>query len=193
MRNGKKIVALLGLLAAAAAGPAAAQDKGLYVGAQAGIGQWQESCENRAGVCDDKDGAFRGFLGYQVNRWFAVEGGYADFGSIKITDAPLGTLDLEGRGYAFDLLAVFTIPLADRLSLLGKAGAYRARVSADERVSGASSGQTSAGFAYGFGLGYDIGKLGLRAEFLRYDNIGGDRTGTDNILVYTLGLLFRFY
>ena len=191
MTNGKKIVALLGFLAAAAAGPAAAQDKGLYVGASAGVVQYQTACDNRIGVCDDKDGGFRGYLGYQVNRWFGVEGAYANLGSVKLTEP--GISDTETRTEGFDLLAVFTIPLGERFSLLGKAGAYRMRADTENRVANTSTGETSAGFAYGLGLGYDIGKLGIRGEFLRYDNVGGARVGEDSLFLLSLGLLFRFY
>jgi OmpA-OmpF porin, OOP family len=195
MTNGKKIVALIGLLAAAAAGPAAAQDRGVYVGAQAGVAQYQESCQAQPGVCDDKDGGARVFLGYQFNKYFALEGAYADAGSVKLSgnDPVFGPIDSEAQTYGFDLLGVFTIPLTERLSLLGKAGAFRFRATVDDRVTGASRGETSAGFAYGAGVGYDIGKLGIRAEFLRYDNVGGARAGEDNVMLYTLGLLFRFY
>jgi len=195
MTNGKKIVAILGLLAACAAAPAVAQDKGLYIGAQAGVAQYQESCQAQPGVCDDKDGTGRLFLGYQFNKYFALEGGYADAGNVQIagTDPVLGPIDRKAHTYGFDLLGVFTIPLADRLSLLAKAGAFRWRAEVDDRVTGERRGETSAGFAYGVGFGYDLGKLGIRAEFTRYDNVGGATAGEDNVMLYTLGLLYRFY
>lgn len=195
MTNGKKIVALLGFLAAAAAGPAAAQDRGLYVGAQAGVVQYHQTCNNLVVVCDDKDGGARGFVGYQFNKYWALEGAYANLGSAKLSGtgnsgAPVqGELAVEG----FDLLAVGTVPLTDRLSFLGKVGAYRMRANFEETTSGTNSGETSAGFAYGLGLGYDLGKLGIRAEFLRYDNVGGARAGEDSLFLMSLGLLFRFY
>jgi OOP family OmpA-OmpF porin len=195
MTNGKKIVALLGFLAAAAAGPAAAQHSGLYVGAQAGVVQYQQTCDNLVVVCDDKDGGARVFLGYQFNKHWALEGAWANLGSAKLagtgnSGAPLqGELAVEG----FDLLAVGTLPLTTRLSLLGKVGAYRMRADFVETTSGADSGETSAGFAYGLGLGYDLGKLGIRAEFLRYENVGGARVAEDSLFLMSLGLLFRFY
>ena len=195
MTNGKKIVVLLGFLAAAGAGPAAAQDRGLYVGAQAGVVQYHQTCNNLVVVCDDKDGGARGFLGYQINKYWALEGAYANLGAAKLSGtgnsgAPVqGELAVEG----FDLLAVGTVPLTDRLSFLGKLGAYRMRANFEETVSGTNSGETSAGFAYGLGLGYDLGKLGIRAEFLRYDNVGGARAGEDSLFLMSLGLLFRFY
>lgn len=191
MTNGKKIVALLGFLAAAAAaGPVAAQHSGLYVGAQAGVVQWQTACDNRAGVCDDKDGGGRVFLGYQFNRYVALEGAYANLGNVKLTGPGV---DTETKAEGFDLLGVFTVPLTDRFSLLGKAGAYRLRAATEDPVNGINTGETSSGFAYGLGVGYDMGKLGIRGEFLRYDNVGGARVGEDSLFLLSLGVLFRFY
>jgi OmpA-OmpF porin, OOP family len=195
MTNGKKIVALLGFLAAGAAGPAAAQDKGLYVGAQAGVVQYQQTCDNLVVVCDDKDGGARVFLGYQFNKYWALEGAFADLGSAKLAGTGNSGLPVAGelRVEGFDLLAVGAYPLTDRLSFLGKVGAYRMRANFEEATSGINTGQTSAGFAYGLGLGYDIGKLGIRGEFLRYDNVGGASVGEDSLFLLSLGLLFRFY
>lgn len=195
MTNGKKIVALLGFLAASAAGPAAAQDQGLYVGIQAGVVQYQQTCDDLVVVCDDKDGGGRGFIGYQFNKYWALEGAYANLGAAKLagtgnTGLPVqGELEVEG----FDLLAVATVPLTTRLSFLGKVGAYRMRANFKEVTSGTNTGETSAGFAYGLGLGYDLGKLGIRGEFLRYENVGGARVGEDSLFLLSLGLLFRFY
>lgn len=190
MTNGKKIVALLGFLAAAAAGPAAAQDKGVYVGAAAGVVQYQTYCDNRAGVCDDKDGGARVFLGYQFNKYVALEGAYAYMGSVNVAGPGV---DTETKTEGFDLLGVFTIPLTDRFSLLGKAGAYRMRATTEDPLNGINTGETSAGFAYGVGVGYDLGKLGIRGEFLRYDNVGGARVGEDSLFFLNVGVLFRFF
>jgi OmpA-OmpF porin, OOP family len=190
MTNGKKIVALLGFLAAAAAGPAAGQDRGIYVGAAGGVVQYQTACDDRAGVCDDKDGGFRGFVGYQFNKYFALEGAYANMGSVKLSGP---AVDTETKTEGFDLLGVFTIPLTDRFSLLGKAGAYRMRAATEDASNGVNTGETSAGFAYGVGAGYDMGKIGIRGEFLRYDNVGGARVGEDSLFFLNVGVLFRFY
>ena len=191
MTNGKKIVALLGFLAASAAGPAAAQDNGVYVGAAAGVVQYQTACDNRVGVCDDKDGGGRLFLGYQFNKYFALEGAYAYMGAVQVSEP--GLVDTETRVEGFDLLAVGIIPLTQRFSLYGKAGAYRMRAATEDQIAGTKTGETSAGFAYGLGVGYDLGKLGIRGEFLRYDNVGGARVGEDSLFFLNVGVLFRFF
>jgi OmpA-OmpF porin, OOP family len=195
MTNGKKIVALLSFLAAAAAGPAAAQNSGLYVGAQGGVVQYQQTCDNLVVVCDDKDGGVRVFLGYQFNKYWALEGAYADLGAAKLAGTGNSGLPVQGElaVSGFDLVAVGTIPLTDRLSFLGKLGAYRMRADFVETTSGTDTGETSAGFVYGLGLGYDMGKLGVRAEFTRYENVGGARVGEDSLFLLSLGVLFRFY
>ena len=128
--------------------------------------------------------------GYQFNKYVALEGAYAYMGSVNVAGPGV---DTETKTEGFDLLGVFTIPLTDRFSLLGKAGAYRMRATTEDPLNGINTGETSAGFAYGVGVGYDLGKLGIRGEFLRYDNVGGARVGEDSLFFLNVGVLFRFF
>lgn len=188
-------MAAVGIAAAAAAGPVAAQEKGIYLGGSFGIAQYQESCESLTVRCDDKDSAWRVFAGYQFNRWVAIEAAWADMGSIKFEGDPAGTFNQETDVYGADLVAVLSWPILDNLSLFGKAGGYRMRVASDIMTAGvpSSRGETSGGLTYGLGAEFRIGgRLGIRAEFQRYDNVGGDRAGIDNVIFYSAGLLYRF-
>jgi OOP family OmpA-OmpF porin len=191
-KNGWLVLA--GVLAAAAAGPAMAHEPGLYLGGAAGVTQYQESCGPGAEVtvpCDDNDEGWRLFAGYQVNSWFAVEGGYADLGTLR---AQGGTFTQDTESTGFDLVGVFSWQVVNRLYLFGKLGAYRVRVTSDISDAGATEhrGETSAGFAYGLGAEYTLGPIGVRGEFVRYDNAGGQRVGLDNIIFYNASLLWRF-
>ena len=189
---------VLGLLAAAAAGPAAAQDPGIYLGGSVGYSQFKDSCKDLIAPCDGNDTAWRVFGGYQFNSWWAVELGYGDLGAATIEGIALtGTFGNERIAVeeAWDLTAVFLIPVTTRLSALGRVGMYRARTTIDTNVSGippAHEAGTNSGFSYGAGAEYRLGSLGLRAEWQRYENVGVASTGEDDIDVFSLGLLWRF-
>lgn len=191
MKKSRWMLAILGLLALA--GPVAAQDRGLYLGGSFGQAEYADTCDNvtTATACRDHDESWRLFGGYRFNRTVAVELGFADLGNVTAV-TPTGVRDVETRSW--DLAAVLSIPIVNRLSAFGKLGAYRARTSA-KLISGTATpqaGESNSGFTYGAGLGFDLGPLGLRAEWQRYDNAGGGTTGEDTIDLFSLGALFRF-
>jgi OOP family OmpA-OmpF porin len=198
MKKSKPILAALALAAAAVAGPAAADDKGLYLGGSAGHVEYQETCTrlNLAAGCRDHDEGWRAFGGYRWNRNFALELGFADLGTASgFGDLGFGPITEEISVRAFDLVAVLSFQIANRLSLFGKLGGYRARTSHDI-VTGTGTlqgGDSDAGLTYGAGIGFDLGPLGLRLEWQRYDNVGGSTTaGEENIDFFSLGALIRF-
>jgi OOP family OmpA-OmpF porin len=186
----------LGLLAAVAAGPVAAQPTtGLYAGASIGYSQFKDICDVVvAGVsCDDNDTAWRAFGGYQFNEYVALEFGFANLGAATGSGAP-GSFSTEVKE-AFDLSALFTIPVATRLSLLFRLGAHRARTTVDQQVPGFEAlheAKTGSSFTLGAGVEYSLGKLGVRAEWQRYDNVATGTVAENDVDVLSLGLLFRF-
>ena len=181
------------LAGALVAAPAAAQDKGLYAGGSVGQAEYADTCDDFAGVssCKDHDTGWRAFAGYSYNRNFALELGYADLGEVTVASPGLAFV---AKATGFDLSALFSFGIADRLSLFGRVGGYRMRTQADFSVGGlpGNSGESNTGFTYGAGLEYQLAKLGLRAEWQRWDNAGGGTTGEDTIDLYSLGLLLRF-
>lgn len=200
MKKGGWLV-VLGLLAAAAAGPAAAQDPGIYLGGSAGYSQFKNTCKDLAVPCDANDSTWRVFGGYQFTRYWAVELGYGNLGEVNGA-GPLGPIFGGGQGSfqlaveeAWDLTAVFLIPVTNRLSALGRVGMYRTRTTLDVQQTGFApthDGGTNSGFSYGAGAEFRLGPIGLRAEWQRYENVGVPATGEDDIDVFSLGALWRF-
>lgn len=189
MKKGRWLV-VVGFLAAAAAGPAAAQ---LYVGGSLGFSQFKDICAIANVPCDDNDTAWRAFGGYQFNEYFALELGYGDLGAATGSGAPR-SFSVESKE-AWDLSGVFSFPVATRLSALLRLGAHRVRTTVDQQ--GPAFGtlheaKTGSGFSYGLGAEYSLGKLGVRAEWQRYDNVSGGTLGETDIDVISVGLLFRF-
>jgi OOP family OmpA-OmpF porin len=201
MKHGRSIAAILGLAAAAAASPAAAQDdRGLYLGASVGYAQYKDICKSALVPCDEKDTAWRGFVGYQFNRYVAAEFAYGHLGTVT-GEGPLpggqGKFEAEVDD-VFDLSAVLSVPVTNRLFALGRVGVYRARATVEMEgpfpgiVSPSHEAGTNSGFTYGAGAELRLGSFGVRAEWQRFDNVGVGSTGEDDVDVLSLGLLWRF-
>ena len=73
MKNTKAALAAIGILAAALAAPAAAQEAGWYAGGSIGYSQYKNICNRTNLPCDSTDVAWRGFGGRQFSRHFAAE------------------------------------------------------------------------------------------------------------------------
>jgi OmpA-OmpF porin, OOP family len=209
MKHGRLAVAILGLAAAAAATPAAAQGmdaSGIYLGGSLGRSQYKDTCKNLFIPCEAEDTAWRFFGGYQFNRNWALELGYGDFGEAQGT-GPIpagGNASMKVHSSAFDLTGLGSLYLTERLALFGRLGLYMGRTTRDVDFTAfpdTNDAKTNSGFTFGAGLAYNLGRLGVRAEWQRYDNIGtnqnsaiqGQPSGTDEIDFFSLGLLFRFF
>ncbi|RPE79697.1 outer membrane beta-barrel protein [Vulcaniibacterium tengchongense] len=150
---------LLAVLIGAAAFGAQAADRGFYAGA--GVGQSYVD----EGAYDDEDTAFSAFAGYQFNRYFGLEAGYADFG--KLEPRGLGT-DLEANSVY--LTAVGTVPFTEKFSGYAKAGWQRWDL--DRAIPSAVGNGDDSGSdpTYGIGLQYRFtDKVALRGEYSRFE------------------------
>src|SRR4030095_4152127 len=116
-----------GALAVSTAFPAWSQDKGVYLGASLGQVEHKEGCEGVTISCDQKDTSWRLFGGYQFNRHLAVELGYADLGGGKASGVQSGVkVNATAEVAAFDVSAVGSLPIFDKLFAYGRAGVYYA-------------------------------------------------------------------
>ncbi len=151
--------ALIAVLAGAAAFGAQAADKGFYAGA--GVGQSFVD----EGNYDDEDTAFSLFGGYQFNRYFGLEAGYAGFGKLE----PRGNgQDLEASSVY--LTAVGTVPITDNFSAYAKAGFQRWDLdSAIPSVVG-NADDSGTDPTYGVGVQYRFtDHVALRGEYSRFE------------------------
>lgn len=180
-------------IAALAAAPAFAQ--GLYVGGHFGQVRYANTCDEIGGsgvTCDDSDTGFRVLGGYQFTPHVAAEVAYTDLGELSAS-GPGGTASVEVS--AFEVVAVATMPVAERFSLYGKAGVYRGEV--DVRIDTVlltdSASESNTDLTFGAGVRFDFTQqASLRVEWQRYPDLGGDETGEDDVDFLSLGVLFRF-
>jgi len=170
-------------------------DTGWYLGAS--VGQSKARHVDCAGFdsCDSKAAAFGILGGYQINRNFAAELGYHDFGRVTFS-APGVSGNIKAS--AAELVGLGAYPFANRFSVYGKLGAYRAEAKLSASLAGSGSGSLkdrTTDLTFGFGARYDVTReTGVRAEWQRYKNVGGDDTGGKyDIDVISIGLIWRFH
>ena len=200
------------VLAAIASPCLMAQDSGWYIGGN--VGQSRAKIDDPRIIKslmgsgftvtsitdDDRKTGFKWFAGYQINKYFALEGGYFDlrkFGFVAAT-VPLGTLtgDIKLTGYNLDLVG--TVPLTDRFSAFARVGANNAQATDHfvgtgfVNVINPNPRKRDTNIKYGVGLQYAFNDaLAMRVEGERYrvNDAVGNRGDIDLI---SAGLIYRF-
>ena len=150
----------------------------------------------------DTDTAWKLLAGYQVNKYFGVEGGYGNLGQYNVNStvsapgAGVGTATWKANN-VWSLAGIGYIPIVDKLSAFGKVGFAYSKVSfnySDTVGDAISNSKSTTSPLYGVGMKYDFGNnVSVRGEFERYQNVGDSNiTGQSSINVFSLGLLYRF-
>ena len=100
-----------------------AADDGLYLGASIGSASLSEDFDGFD--VDSSSTAYRLQVGWQLNEYFSVEGGYQNFGRFEQSfDVSGEILDISLKADGFTLGATGSVPLSENFSLLGRAGAF---------------------------------------------------------------------
>jgi OOP family OmpA-OmpF porin len=147
---------------------------------------------------DERDTGYKLFGGYQFNRHVALEGGYFNLGrfGFQSTTVPTGTLNGQIKLQGLNLDLVGTLPIAGRLSALGRVGGQyadaRDRFSGTGAVSVLNPNPSKRAFNYKFGAGlqYEVtSSLLIRGEAERYrinDAVGNH----GDVNLYSVSLVF---
>lgn len=180
-------------------------DTGFY--ADIGVGQSKADLNDSSGfTVDDTDTSYSIGVGYNVNKYISVEGGYLKLGKVKISTSgtvsgtyygspfsATGTLSASAEVDGFYLGPVFRLPVSDKLEVFGRAGAYFWSVDTVASASGSLTyaGTTYTGGAtaqetdngtdayYGVGASYKINdRVSVGLDWTRFDI---DGTDVDNI------------
>ena len=136
-------------------------------------------------------------VGYQVDKNFAIEGGYIgsnneDYNASGGTLA--GPVSASAHVDGWDLKAVGILPLADQFSLLGKLGVAHVHESYNITGPGSSlSGNGSKTSAtYGIGAKYNFNNaVSVRIDVDSY-NVGS-AASYSRTSVWTIGLVYNFF
>jgi OOP family OmpA-OmpF porin len=198
VNKSRTVVATLGFAAAAAfAGSAFAQSQtqetGAYAGLAIGQAKAKDACSGVSsfGVsCDDKDTAWKVFGGYQFMRYLGAEAAYTDFGKAKASG---GGVTAEIKSHAWELVGVGSYPIGTSgFAPYVKLGFYRGEAKLSSNV-GVSGKGTDSDWTAGVGVRYDIVRnFAVRAEWQRYNGVGGGDVGKSDVDVLSIGALYKF-
>lgn len=155
---------------------------------------------------------FKAYGGYQFNKHFALEGGFADFNEATVSVSYLvppspGVTRTTAENDAWMLAAMGTLPVTENLSVFAKLGA--SQWSSNQRVSSTNVNAVppqlikTAGYPqtdtrsrgtdayYGLGVSYALlDFLALRAEWERFEM---DAPNIDHIDLMTAGVTLKFW
>lgn len=192
MTKAKGIFTVVGLALLLAVTPALAGE--FYVGGALGQASTDTGVNETPGVTvDDSSTGYKVFGGYNVMKYFSVEGAYVDGASVTMnaSDPTPFSTSLETSGFAFRAMGV--LPLREKLNLFADLGMYM--WNGDATVSdgnfSASGSTDGTDPVYGIGMGWQvIPKGNLRVEIERYDtSVEGQSMDTDMISV---GFAYKF-
>lgn len=149
---------------------------------------------------NERDLAYKIFGGRKFNRNFALEAGYFHLGTFgfEAMTSPTGTLDGSVKLRGFNIDAVGSIPLGEKLSGFGRLGLQYGEAKASFTGSGAvtvpdaSPSKRAGNYKAGLGLQYAFSDaLGFRGEWERY-RLNDAVSNRGDIDMLSLGLVFMF-
>jgi OOP family OmpA-OmpF porin len=205
----KKIKALLAFTAVCVSSLASAQ---WYVGGAVGISSTILSSGTISGAISttetkhQDDTGYKAQLGYQFNKYFALEGGYVNLGKFYTTTNGTFPGPATGSGSSeintdgWNLLAVGLLPVSKDFTLLGKIGVYASTTTRTSSTTGvvilrgpASISNSATDSTYGFGVQYDISKaLLVRGEAESFEHLSPNSAiSGGNVKLYSVSLIYK--
>ena len=175
-------VAILSVFAAA---PAFAAE-GFYIGGT--LGSARISNFGTAPLTKSSDTVYGGLAGYKFNDNFGVEASFTGIGKYS-------TATVSGKGDAFAIAAIGTLPITDAFSVYGKLGfgSSKTKVS-DPTLTTQGASRTAATF--GLGVQYNATpQIGVRLGVDRFGAAVKSNTGVTNNFnsnVWSAGVVYAF-
>jgi OOP family OmpA-OmpF porin len=160
-------------------------ESGFFVAGSIGKANLSEDFDDFS--VDTDSTAFRVTAGWRFNDYFAVEAGYNNFGNFEQTvDVDGVPTEVSLKADGFTLGGLGYVPLSDRFSLFGRAGAYF--WDGDAEINNVTAATPEdANFYFGAGVRFALSdKLSATLDGSRYDLDGASST------VLSVGLDIRF-
>lgn len=182
-----KKLALIAVVAALAV-PFAAQADGSYLGVNVGSAKQKVSVNGNSGSA--RDTAAKVYGGYNFDKNFGVEAGYADFGNAQKTLAD-GT-SFNAKSHAFYFAGTATAPINDQFAVFAKLGvtANRSKLSSS---SGGNTTKNNTDAMIGVGASYAINnQLSAVAEYENFGKVAKGNGGDIKAEMYSVGLRYKF-
>lgn len=152
---------------------------------------------------DDRDTAYRLFVGYRLHRFLASELGYTDLGQFGVVSnvIPAGTLEGRTRVNGAELSLLGLLPVGERVTAYVRGGVFEARTrtsysgSGSVRIlDGASATQHKASGLYGVGAMVQLmPRWDLRADWTTYRHLRDDSIASRfDARAWTFGVAYHF-
>ena len=176
-----------------------------YVGAGVGQGsyKWRNSPSGGTDVCgfafqincEDSPIGLKAFVGYNINGYLGIEGGYYNAGTVTLQQSipGLGTLERKLTLNGFSVSVVGTLPLGTAF-VSGRAGIAAATASRKDEFQGSSQlvERTKSQPILGVGAGVKVWRwLVVRLD---WDRVRGQTTANEKFEadLVTLNVMYRF-
>ncbi|MDI4636079.1 MULTISPECIES: porin family protein [Halomonadaceae] len=168
-----------GLCVSAPAVLAAPNTEGLYLGLGTGFSSLENDRDDvddfiESGAedfnVDDDDNVFKGFVGYELNPYFATELFYADLGRTRLEGNNVANTDLESNAYGVNVVG--QLPITPWFTAFAKAGLAKWETDVDGNLGDSSldlKDNDGTDPVYGVGAQFNFDPFLVRAEYERYD------------------------
>ncbi|MDC8757737.1 porin family protein [Janthinobacterium fluminis] len=172
-----------------------AHAEGAYVGAGVTTGRYKFDVPNVSSGGDRSSYKVGGklFAGYEFDKTWAVEGGFANFGSKSysyVQNGVNGKIDAKTRGYY--IAGKATMPINEQFGVFGKLGVARNRdsISGTGAASGLSKTDNKTGLYASVGAQYALNKnISLSAEL---EHFGKSASYGHKATALALGARYNF-
>lgn len=166
----KKIFIAMIASAAALSGVSMAHAEGAYIGAGVTAGRYKFDVPNTTSGSDNSGYKAAGklFAGYEFDKNWALEGGYADFGSRDdhfVQNGANGSIESKTHGYY--LAGKASMPINEQVGVFGKLGVARNHdsITGTGAAAGVTGSDNKTGLYASVGAQYAINKnVALTAE-----------------------------
>lgn len=163
-----------------------------YVGANFGSIRYQHGCQDWAISCDKRDNAIGFYTGYQFNKYFAVEFGYADLGEVKASYDEYGNVNFyRATMEGFDLGVSTQYPLSNSFNVFAKVGALKWYGENEGPFRTLKSNEWSA--TVSAGVHYQLNESWrAKLSYQLIDDLGNTNLGSSNGHIAWLGISYTF-
>ncbi len=180
----KFFILILALALSAFCTPVFSANEGFYLGGSFGnsvINGQIDDTDNIKNIDFKSDDTGYKLFGILRSGAFALEGGYIDFGTPTTTTADDVELKYELSGW--DLFGVGNLTLGP-VDIFGKVGLFL--WDANQTNGAITVGNKGTDLTYGAGITLNVGSLGLRLEYERFEI-----SNLDNVAMYSVGITIK--
>lgn len=170
-----------------------------YMGAKTGWVNGGSACEEHATSCDSDTAGGGAFVGYQVNDWLSLEGGYDYLGEMTADYPALGNPNVsahyKGELQGFEFVAKPFWKVTDEISWFAKVGTLAWNMDVTGQEVGFEHSADDNGWSPLLGTGVEYAFSRNWSALLEYqwvNNVGGESTGGTDLNMVNLGVAYHF-